>query len=93
MSPTIFPSPNPLQYNSIYGDTFVNSYFNKVNKSEWAEPIKYVIEDDPTNANFKDQLIEIDDAVFTSSNSDGTAYFGNYYFYKIDKANGNYAIF
>jgi hypothetical protein len=27
LSPTIFPEPSPLYYNSPYGDTFVNSYF------------------------------------------------------------------
>lgn len=40
LSPTIFPSPNPLYYNSPYGDTFVDSYFNTLNATEWSTPNK-----------------------------------------------------
>ena len=37
LSPTIFPSPSPLYYNSPYGDNFVNQYY-KLNTSEWSDP-------------------------------------------------------
>jgi hypothetical protein len=70
LSPTIFPSPNPLYYNSqtIAGitdlSTIVGNYFSTGNASEWSTPNPVTVDIPTTDlvdvvGNYDDQLFKI----------------------------------
>ena len=54
MSPTVFPSPNPMYYNSPYADAFVGKYYNTLNATEWTVANKVLLADKPSKTNYKD---------------------------------------
>ena len=53
LSPTIFPSPNPLIYNAPYGSVFVGNYYS-LNRTEWSDPYGVNFVTDPTKDNYMD---------------------------------------
>ncbi len=82
LSPTIFPSPNHLYYNTpagVTGDsnTFVSNYFS-LNASEWTVPATSFTID--TKKDFYGMISDFDDFIYSDANEKSTPVFGNYFY-------------
>eukprot|EP00347_Sterkiella_histriomuscorum_P002219 403369012 len=91
ITPAIFPKPNPLFINSPYSDSFYQTYFAP-NTTLWSAAQKQVFAFAPNSTNFLSQLTDFDRNLYTTVSSSGQAKFGNYYFYKLNKALKKYAV-